>query len=512
MQVFLFIFSLVLTLLFFLYGFNQYFLLFQAWRYKVPDPPKLPARRPTVAIHLPVYNERYVIRRLVSACAKMAKVYGIDLVRILILDDSDDETAREIDAVVAEYRQQRFQIEAIRRTNRNGYKAGALQSALDKTSEDFIAVFDADFIPPPDFLLRTVPYFSTNDSLGIIQSRWTHLNKKYNLLTRAISHAIDVHFLVDQPGRYVGGYFQNFNGSGGVLRASAIKQAGGWQSDTLAEDLDLSYRMQLLGYHVLYLRDLLCPGEIPPTVPSYRQQQGRWTTGSLQNARKNLPGVLKDRRVETMHQWQAFIHLTSYLINPLMLFSFLSNCLAVLIGFKNSFMPQASAMIALSASLLPGRIFMGAILQHDIWLALSPLIVISSLAPWISMFSTLKFQKLSFFQSLPDFLVLTLLSFGISFNITLDAGRALFTRRNWEFIRTPKYADLQNGNELKRRNYQVSVKTHWIFELLLMLLGLWAIASAVAVNNLSVLILLVPFTIGYGFVFLFSLMQSQGKK
>ncbi len=257
-------FSLILTLLFFLYGFNHYFLLNASRKYKIPPLPTRSPILPTVSIQLPVYNERYVIRRLVSACAAMAEAYQIDKVKILVLDDSDDDTKLEVDKVVEEFQKKSFNIEVQRREDRSGFKAGALQAALRKTGEEYIAIFDADFIPPADFLLRTIPYFEHDERLGVVQSRWTHLNRDFNLLTKAISLGIDVHFFIEQTGRYASGCFQNFNGSGGVLRKKAVLEAGGWSADTLAEDLDLSYRMQICGYQVLYLRDLECPGEIPP--------------------------------------------------------------------------------------------------------------------------------------------------------------------------------------------------------------------------------------------------------
>ena len=227
----------------------------------------------------------------------MAEVYGIDKVSILILDDSDDDTASEIDNVVDEYVRANFHIRVIRRGNRQGFKAGALQSALEKTPEDFIAIFDADFAPPEDFLVRTLPHFAQDELLGIVQSCWAHLNRDFNFLTRGTAILMDMHFIIEQSGRYAAGLFQNFNGSGGVLRKNSILKAGGWQADTLAEDLDLSYRMQLLGYRVLYLKDLRTPGEIPPTLPNHKQQQSRWACGSLRTARKILPMILPNREI-----------------------------------------------------------------------------------------------------------------------------------------------------------------------------------------------------------------------
>ncbi len=204
-----FILSLILTLLFFLYGFNHYFLLISARRYVAPVLSESPGNLPSVSIHLPIYNEKYVVRRIIAACTRMAEVYGIDRVNILILDDSDDDTVSEIDSVVEEYGKDHFHIEVVRRGNRQGFKAGALQAALERTPEDFIAIFDADFLPPADFLIRTLPYFVQDERLGIVQSSWGHLNRNFNFLTKATAILMDIHFIIEQAGRYAAGLFQN---------------------------------------------------------------------------------------------------------------------------------------------------------------------------------------------------------------------------------------------------------------------------------------------------------------
>lgn len=504
--------SLVLSLLFFLYGFNLYYLLIAARRYRTPALPESAMVRPAVSIHLPIYNEKYVVRRVVSACADMAEAYGMEKVRIQVLDDSDDDTILEVDKVVEEYQKQHFQIEILRRGNRDGFKAGALQSALDKTKEEFIAIFDADFVPRADFLLRTVPYFAQDECLGIVQSRWTHLNRDYNLLTQAISHAIDVHFLIEQPGRYAAGIFQNFNGSGGVLRKKAIVEAGGWQADTLAEDLDLSYRMQILGYRILYLRDLVCPGEIPPTIPNIKQQQGRWACGALRTARKILPGLLQNRKIGFRQRLQAVIHLTGYMIQPLMVISFVLSLLAALWGVNIFRAPQIDSVISAYDAFLATKTAAIIFLQNLAWLTFAPLIILCTLAPWISLVSTLKFQSLSLVRNLASLSVLLLLSLGISLGVTRGVGRGLFTNRAWEWTRTPKYADLQNKHDWRQSMYQVPLDFLWIVEFVFVMLGLLAIGTAIQHMDFNVLIILIPFTLSYGFVLFFSILQSRKTK
>jgi cellulose synthase/poly-beta-1,6-N-acetylglucosamine synthase-like glycosyltransferase len=442
----------------------------------------------------------------------MAEAYGIEKVRILILDDSNDDTIQEVDKVVEDYRKQHFQIEVLRRGCRDGYKAGALQSALNRTEEEFIAIFDADFVPPADFLLRTIPYFDRNEKLGIIQSRWTHLNRDYNLLTQALSHAIDIHFLVEQPGRYVAGYFQNFNGSGGVLRKKAILESGGWQADTLAEDLDLSYRMQILGYRIIYLRDLLCPGEIPPTIPNIKQQQGRWACGALRTARKILPGLLQNRRIGFKERFQAFIHLTGYLIQPLMVISFVLSISAVLWRVNIFRAPQINSVISAFNTLFATKAAALIFLQNLVWLSFVPLFALCALAPWISLVSTLKIQNLRLTQNLTSLFVLLLISIGISLGTTRGVGRGLFTNREWEWTRTPKYADLQNNQDWRQSNYQLPLDILWMLELMFVMLGLWAIETAFQQMDFNVLIILIPFTFSYGFVLLLTIRQSRRVK
>jgi cellulose synthase/poly-beta-1,6-N-acetylglucosamine synthase-like glycosyltransferase len=383
-QIIFLVLSLLLTFMFFIYGFNHYFLLSMMHRYQIPKLVKpMNGNRPYVAIQLPIYNERYVVRRLVDSCARMVEQYGIDNAEISILDDSTDDTVQLVDEIVGEYSQKNFHICAQRRPVREGYKAGALEIALENTHAEYIAIFDADYTPPSDFLLRTIPYLMEDEKLGIVQSRWTHLNRYFNRVTSAVAIGIDVHFFVEQTGRYASRCFQNFNGSGGVLRKSALVEAGGWQADTLAEDLDASYRMQLKGYNVLFLKDLPSPGEVPPTVPSFKKQQARWANGSLRTARKLLPSILPNKKIKFYKRLEAFIHLTGYLLHPMMFISF------ILASFGTIF--EVDTFLVHSHMLTP---FGGAYAAfdpvtaknlHDLsWGALDALILLSMVAAWLS--------------------------------------------------------------------------------------------------------------------------------
>jgi cellulose synthase/poly-beta-1,6-N-acetylglucosamine synthase-like glycosyltransferase len=511
-QIIFFILSLVLTLLFFLYGFNHYYLLLAARRYSTPDLPEPAGELPPVSIHLPIYNEKYVVRRLVAACAGMAEAYGKEKVNILILDDSDDDTMSEIDATAGEYIRKGCRIEVVRRGDRQGFKAGALQAGLERTPEDFIAIFDADFIPPADFLLRTMPHLMQDPKIGIIQSRWCHLNREYNFLTRAAAVAMDIHFLVEQAGRYASGSFQNFNGSGGVLQKKAMLEAGGWQADTLAEDLDLSYRVQLRGYRVLYLKDLQVPAEIPPTLPGFKKQQGRWACGSLRTARKILPRLLRQRELGFKKRLQAFIHLTAYILPSLMTISFVLNCITTIFNLNSGGSIQTDPLFQPQGILGFTRILAAFSTQKEVWTILGPLIVLCTIAPWVSSISTLRTEKRLLSRNLGSLLGLLLLGFGISLSNTLEAGKALFSNRIWEFTRTPKYADLANRGEWRARRYQTVLNPVWMLELLFACLGVYAMGCAIGRSNYFVLLILVPFTISYAFVSLLTVLQSRRQK
>jgi cellulose synthase/poly-beta-1,6-N-acetylglucosamine synthase-like glycosyltransferase len=500
--------SLLLSASFILYAANHYYLLSASRRYISPPLPELPGFRPAVCIHLPVYNEKYVIARLLDSCTRMAESYGVERVRILVLDDSDDGTSSEIDRLVDGYSKAGFRIEALRRVNRSGYKAGALQAALNRTQEEFIAVFDADFLPLDGFLQRTLPYFGQDPSLGIVQTRWSHLNRDYNLLTRAIAIGIDVHFLVEQTGRFADGCYQNFNGSGGVLRRSAVLEAGGWQTDTLAEDLDLSYRMQRKGYRVLYLKDVVTPGEVPLTVPSFKKQQSRWACGSLRTARKILPDLLRDKNVDRRRRLEAVLHLTGYLIHPLMLMSFLLACMATLLGLGNAVF---SFGYPLSVFGTRGSFasWTAAEFQSLLWGPLVAIIVICTVAPWISSIVTLRAQRLPVARNLPSLVILFLLGCGISLVNTIEAGKALLTSREWEFTRTPKYASSNDPGDWRSKIYQVPLEPEWLAEVLLVLLGMAAIAHALSDSATLSLVLLVPYTGAYAFILAMTALQSR---
>ena len=302
------------------YGLHRYVLLydFYVYRKNVPAAPPRVSNWPKVTIQLPIFNERYVIERLVDAVSQFE--YPRELLDIQVLDDSTDETREVASACVERQAAAGRPIVYIHRTNREGYKAGALENGLRTAQGEFVAIFDADFIPPSDFLCRTIPYFLNPDGgkdIGMVQARWTYLNADYSLLTRVQTILLDGHFVIEHGGRSRRGTFFNFNGTAGVWRRAAIEAAGGWEHDTLTEDTDLSYRAQLKGWKFLYLPEIECASELPVDMNGFKAQQARWAKGLMQTAKKILPKVFRSH-APLYVKLEAFFHLTANISYPLM--------------------------------------------------------------------------------------------------------------------------------------------------------------------------------------------------
>jgi len=308
----LFLYTIVLIVLFF-YSFHSFILLYLHLRYRKHKEGntnyKNLSEYPQVTIQLPVYNEKYVVRRLIESVTMLE--YPKDKMEIQILDDSDDETSEIISKIVLYKSAQGFDIKHIRREKREGFKAGALQYGLERAKGEFIAIFDADFVPPHDFLLKLLPEFG-DPYVGVVQARWGHLNQDESLLTKSQAISLDNHFINEQGLRSCAGFFINFNGTCGIWRKSAIIDGGGWSGDTLAEDLDLSYRIQLKGWRIKYREDVVVPGELPDDVDSFRIQQNRWAKGTFQVGMKLLKKVLKSD-LKLMTKYEAIVHLTCHI-------------------------------------------------------------------------------------------------------------------------------------------------------------------------------------------------------
>ena len=275
-----------------MYGIHRYVLVYNYFKHRknVPGPPPEVTEWPKVTVQLPIYNERYVIERLVEAVAQFD--YPRELLDIQVLDDSTDETQAVARDCVERYRDLGVPVVYIHRDNREGFKAGALQEGLKTATGEFVAIFDADFIPPADFLRRTVPYF-TEPKLAMVQTRWSYVNRSYSVLTEVEAILLDGHFAIEHSSRYRSGVFFNFNGTAGIWRRVAIEDAGGWQHDTLTEDTDLSYRAQIRGWKFIYLPEIDCPSELPVEMNAFKSQQARWAKGLMQTAKKILPQMLR---------------------------------------------------------------------------------------------------------------------------------------------------------------------------------------------------------------------------
>ncbi len=299
-----------------IYGLHRYLMVYLYYRYRDrrPAPPPRLERLPTVTVQLPIFNEMYVVERLIDAVAALD--YPRERLEIQVLDDSTDETQRIAQARVMYHRARGVDIHYLHREDREGFKAGALAEGLDRARGELIAIFDADFVPQPDFLKCTVPYFAEPD-VGMVQARWGHINGDYSLLTRVQAILLDGHFVLEHGARNRSGRFFNFNGTAGVWRRRAIEDAGGWQHDTLTEDVDLSYRAQLRGWRFVFLPDVVSPAEVPVDMNAFKSQQYRWSKGSIQTAKKLLPRILASSLPSGVKA-EAMFHLTANVAYPLM--------------------------------------------------------------------------------------------------------------------------------------------------------------------------------------------------
>ncbi len=278
----------------------------RAYAQGLPPRPPAPAEWPTVLVQLPLYNEQNVVERVIDACAALD--YPADRLHIQVLDDSTDATVELAAARVACHAARGLRISHLRRPDRAGYKAGALRYGLEGNSDEFVAIFDADFVPAPDFLKQVLPFFLPDAHIGVVQTRWGHLNEDESLLTRLQAFGLNAHFLIEQVGRTFAGYFINFNGTGGIWRRACIDDAGGWHTDTLTEDLDLSYRAQLRDWRFVYRPDVVAPAELPAVMDALKSQQFRWTKGAAETAHKHLAQVWRSARPLPL-KLQASLHL-----------------------------------------------------------------------------------------------------------------------------------------------------------------------------------------------------------
>ncbi|MBV6493149.1 MAG: hypothetical protein LDLANPLL_01164 [Turneriella sp.] len=298
---------------------------------------------PRVTVQLPMFNEYYVAERLIDTTMKVK--YPKDRLEVQVLDDSTDETTDLVRKKVAYYKKKGFDIKLIHRVNRQGHKAGALREAQEKARGEFIAIFDADFMPAEDFLIKTVPYFYEAEDIGMVQTRWGHINADYSILTKGQSLGIDGHFTIEQIARGGSGLWMNFNGTAGIWRKKCIYDAGNWSSDTLTEDFDLSYRAELKGWRFKYVVDVVNPAELPATVSAYKSQQFRWCKGSIQTTVKLAPTIFRTN-LPWKVKLEALTHLTNYLVHPLMVINILATLPVLYFSERLGNIPDAIIGIA----------------------------------------------------------------------------------------------------------------------------------------------------------------------
>src|SRR5436190_16978056 len=462
-----------------IYGWHRYYLVYLYMRNRDKEPTRQPPLDPLpiVTIQLPLYNEMYVADRLIEAVGAID--YPRQLLEIQVLDDSIDETRSIAELAVRRLAAQGIDIKYYHRTDRTGFKAGALEAGLKVARGEFIAIFDADFMPTPDFLLRLMPHFS-DPKIGMVQARWGHINQDYSLLTKIQSILLDGHFVLEHGARNRGGCFFNFNGTAGVWRRATIADAGGWQHDTLTEDLDLSYRAQLRGWRFVFVPDLVAPAEVPVEMNAFKSQQHRWAKGSIQTCRKLLPQILA-ADVPSGVKAEAFFHLTANFNYPL--------------------------MVVLSLLMFPSMVIRYNMGWYEMMLIDVPLFFAAT-------FSVCNFYLVCQREIHPDWRArikylpfLMSIGIGLCINNSRAVLEALFNKQS-EFVRTPKYHIEGDADEWVGKKYHQTVAVQPLIELALGLYFTATVFYALANQIYGTIPFLVLFQVGFLYTGLLSIVQQ----
>ncbi len=435
---------------------------------------------PTITLQLPIYNEKYVAARLIHAVCALD--YPKDKLSIQVLDDSTDETQDLLANLVSDYQEKGFDIQRIQRSDRKGYKAGALRNAMKFAKGDFIAIFDADFIPPTWFLKRAISYFCKPD-IGLVQCRWGHVNEQYSPLTKAQALSLDFHFLIEQKAKSNSHLFMSFNGTAGIWRRKCIEDSGGWHTATLVEDLDLSYRAQMKGWKCVFVPDIVVEAELPVQMNSAKRQQFRWAKGSIQCAIKLL-GDVTIKKIPIDTKIQAFVQLTRHIVHPLVLAQFL--ILPILLASKiNLYVISGLPVLTIIAYLAMGPI--------------AYLMVIRGMyaKKW-------KSKALSY-------LYLIIYSAGMSVNNTVAVFDAFFGKKN-EFLRTPKFGIIKNDDDWRDKAYALPFTKTTLLELFFGVYGIVGIFIAIFSNNSVFVPILGIQVIGFLYIAYLSISHSTFKK
>jgi len=469
----------LLLLVLSVYGSHRYFMAYLYYRHKynLPTPRARFATLPPVTVQLPVFNEMYVVERLIGAVCRLD--YPRDLLEIQVLDDSTDETTSIARRCVERWRAQGIDIRYVHRTNRQGFKAGALENGLRTARGEYVAVFDADFVPMPDFLRRTVDFF-TDPGVGMVQVRWEHLNRAASALTRVQSILLDAHFVIEHTARHRSGRFFNFNGTAGIWRHETIASAGGWQHDTLTEDLDLSYRAQLRGWKFVFLPEVVAPAEIPVEMSAFKSQQHRWAKGSIQTAMKLLPRIFRSDLPWPVKK-EAFFHLTANLGYLLMI------PLAIL-------MPLAVVV----------RVSHGWI---EVLLLDLPFFAAATMSVCVFYVASQREIDMPAWQRVKYLPFLMALGIGMSVNQSRAVLEALLGHQSG-FTRTPKQGADGRESAAGRRRYRVAVNLQPVLELALAAYFTLAVAWVVDRGVWYSLPFLVLFQAGFAYVGVTSAMEG----
>ncbi|MBU1677491.1 MAG: glycosyltransferase [Bacteroidetes bacterium] len=478
---FIYFFSLTILLIFSSHGF---IMLFYHIKYEkvTPKEKESAGNDPLVTIQLPLYNEMYVAERLIDAVCNIE--YDKDLLEIQVLDDSRDETVEIVRKKVEEKKALGFNIEHIRREVRTGFKAGALKYGLGIAKGEYVAIFDADFVPTTDFLRNTLKFFH-DDRVGMVQTRWEHLNEDFSMLTKIQALALNGHFVIEQSVRNKAGFFINFNGTGGVWRKECIEDAGNWHADTLTEDLDLSFRAQLKGWKFAYLRDFTTPAELPAEMNALKAQQFRWTKGAIETAKKLLPTLWKSD-VSLRVKLQGTFHLTNNIVFPFILLAGILN--VPLIFIKNSG-------------------------PYDNFFNLMSVFVLAFISSFLFYLYAQKDVYVDWRKKITLFPIFMAGSMGLALNNTRAVIEGLLSRKS-EFVRTPKFQNVKQSDSLVKNKYfqNTKVDTSAFVELILAVYCLIGVIASIYFWEIAALPFQLMFFLGFGIVSFLSLKQSLVKK
>lgn len=479
------IYTVALLLIFF-YSLAQLNLLVNYLGYKkrIQIAPKFnlldPREIPFVTIQLPIYNEEYVVERLLENIAKLE--YPNSKLEIQVLDDSTDDSVIDTAKHIKALQETGLDIVHIRRENREGFKAGALKEGLKIAKGDFIAIFDADFMPAKDWLKKTVIYFKDSE-IGVVQTRWGHINRNYSTLTRIQAFALDAHFTLEQVGRNAKGHFINFNGTAGIWRKECILDAGNWEGDTLTEDLDLSYRAQLKNWKFKYLEDVETPAELPVVISAARSQQFRWNKGGAENFRKSVWSVLSAKNISLKTKFHGVMHLLN---SSMFLCVFIVAFLSIPMLYIKNMFPQLGWLFELTS-----------------------FFILSTVILFVCYWFTYKSIQGSSFDNFVDYIKIFFTFFSVALGFSLHNSMAVLEGhmgKRSEFVRTPKF-NINNLTDSWKGNKYLATKLspNMILEALLMVYFLFGMYSAVPLNDFGLFPFHLMLFLGFGFVFFKSL-------